>query len=461
MLNYENDPLLLENQTANFLISKKKDDLLFLDKNKGILNIFSAFVKMNDFVKKDKIVQPLQTTLYAKISKDLADELNKRCNSTKQVRGLISNYTKKRTNCNVDKWFKLKVFPLIFLWIISKDVNELSRWVLEIDYLTDYLNKSRFYVPKKIDDLLDNKLIYFVGCSVGDGHIDKAGKRWILVDGSSDNRRLEQSRDFIYNLASLLKNYIKTYTISEHKTKYVLNVNNKSLCRFLNFFFSLPYGAKKNVTLKVPLILSYSRNNLEKYFWRGMFDTDGSAVQNHSVDLCSSDKNILKECTDFFKKLSINPKVSMIGVRVNNSDLKTFSHVGFAHPRKQIEFLSSLKQGPKFKVSRIIPGMEKKISSDLYKIHEFLRVDNSNNRIRINATEIRRSNITFDDVKEIIKNNFGYEFKITSKNLHYFKSKKVASFLRSRFIYEPAWKAIEEEEEDQLLISWNDVWRKC
>ena len=59
MLNYENDPLLLENQTANFLISKKKDDLLFLDKNKGILNIFSAFVKMNDFVKKDKIVQPL------------------------------------------------------------------------------------------------------------------------------------------------------------------------------------------------------------------------------------------------------------------------------------------------------------------------------------------------------------------------------------------------------------------
>ena len=105
--------------------------------------------------------------------------------------------------------------------------------------------------------------------------------------------------------------------------------------------------------------------------------------------------------------------------------------------------------------------MEKKISSDLYKIHEFLRVDNSNNRIRINATEIRRSNITFDDVKEIIKNNFGYEFKITSKNLHYFKSKKVASFLRSRFIYEPAWKAIEEEEEDQLLISWNDVWRKC
>jgi hypothetical protein len=56
---------------------------------------------------------------------------------------------------------------------------------------------------------------------------------------------------------------------------------------------------------------------------------------------------------------------------------------------------------------------------------------------------------------------FGYEFKITSKNLHYFKSKKVADYLQSIFIYEPAWQPITNDDEDELLVSWNEVWKKC
>lgn len=91
MLTYKNDPLLLGKETANELIERGKTDLIFLDRDREILNLYSALVKKDDFVKKDKIVQPLQKTIYIKISQRWMQILNNRYTNKK---GILKKFKK-------------------------------------------------------------------------------------------------------------------------------------------------------------------------------------------------------------------------------------------------------------------------------------------------------------------------------------------------------------------------------
>lgn len=457
MLNYKNDPLLLGKETANDLIRNKKSYLVFLDKEKEILNLFSAFVKKDDFVKKDKRNQILQKTVYVKINKNLTKAINRRFSNKKKLIGLLETYLDKRCNLKkaLKRWFKNKIFPLILLKIISKDKKEFSTFIDKIEYFTDFLGKSRFYCHKTLGQLLDYKLMYFIGCSIGDGHINKEGKRWVLVDGSSKKERLVFSEKFILNLTFLLKNLINNYEIKRDKTKYALRINNKLFCRFLNFFFGLPFGKKKDVVLKKPFILNLRKNDLEKYFWRGCFDTDGSVNKWGAVDFCSSDRNLLNKCMIYLKTIKIEPKKGKNLLVINISDLKKFSQIGFSHPRKQKEFLEILKRGSKFIDIKIRDS--EKIDKRLLKIYNLIRVDN-NYRIRIHSRNLKSSKLSEEKVKQIIKELFGYELKKTTKNLLYFKSKKVYEYLNKHFIFEPYWKPISSNEEIKLLSKWNEVW---
>ncbi len=458
MLDYKNDPLLLDKKTFNDLIGEKNENILFLDKESKILNLFSAFVKKSDFIKDHKLNQPLQKTVYVKVSKELIRILRNRCNKTNDIQKLIETYTKRRTNCRdaVNRWFVSGIFPFILLRILSKNNTEFSGWISEIRYFTDFLGKSKLYSPKTLSELLSHKLVYFVGCSVGDGHIDKNGKRWVLVDGSSDPKRLILSGEFVSNLSNLLSDYIDAFKIVKHKTKYELKVNNKLFCRFLNFFFGLPYGSKKEKILRVPLILKYSGSNLEKYFWRGCFDTDGSAVR--SIGFCSSDKNLISQCDDYLKSLGIKVNLGKKNIRIPVPSLKEWTSIGFAHPRKQIEFLTTLKKGAKFKLLKI--KEKDNVPYALRRIHRLLQVDRNGYRVRINSSALKEQEIPVQNVNDIMKKLFNCEFRQASNNLYYFKSKKVYSYLRSIFIYEPAWQAINDDEEEQFLCNWNDVWRK-
>ncbi len=455
MLHYQNDSWLLDRETANDLITAGRNNFLFLDQEKKILNLFSAFVKRSDFVGTGKI-QPLQRTVYVKVSQNVANILQSRY-TFKEILKLLESYTGKRTNCQVSHWFETRIFPLVLLRIGGKNQDEFSRWVSEIIYITDYLNKAKFYSPKTKLELSSKKLIYLVGCSVGDGHIDKKGKRWTLVDGSSDQNRLKLSGEFVSNLTTILNDYVRASHINKMDTKYELDVNNKPFCRFLNFFFGLPYGSKKNCTLQVPLVLKFNDYKLEKYFWRGLFDTDGSALG--LIDFCSSDKNLSKQCHDYLEQIGVSSKETIRGgVSIGISEFKKFCAIGFAHPRKQIEFLSSLQIGPSFKSVRIKENQ--KVNYQLSKIQELLRVDETGYRIRINSVALKKKGLEISEVQQIVKNLFGYEFRKAANDMYYFKSKKVYEYLRSIFIYEPAWEAITEEDEYQLLCSWNDVWRK-
>ena len=323
MLNYKHDALLLDKETANDLIEKRKENLIFLDKEKKILNLYSAFVKKSDFVDSDKVAQPLQRTVYVKVNKDIAEIIKHKHQNKTEFKRLLETYTGKRGNCiqAFNRWKNNLVFPFILLRVLSKDQEDLTRLMCGVEYFTDFLNKSRFYPPRTLKELFNYKLIYLVGCSVGDGHIGKSGKRWVLVDGSSKKERLIYSKQFIEKLKILLNDFLIAFETSAHNTKSELKVNNKIFCRFLNFFFSLPYGKKKDSVLRVPLILKYNKTDLEKYFWRGYFDTDGS-VGKGVVDFCSSDKNILNECERYLKRRNIKIKRRKQGIVIKVSQLK-------------------------------------------------------------------------------------------------------------------------------------------
>jgi len=458
MLNYKNDELLLGRETANDLIRYKKEHLLFLDEDKKTLNLFSAFVKKEDFVKRDKINQPLQKTAYVKVNDNLARILRQRCSDKKELNKRLELYMQRRSNISdaIKRWFEKSIFPLVLLRITSINEKEFSEWMPGIEYFTDFLNKSRFYAPRKLDELLHHPLIYLVGCSLGDGHINRSGKRWTLVDGSSDVNKLKFSGEFVLKLASLLKNYLDTYEIRKVENKYDLRINNKLFCRFLNFFFGLPYGPKKNTILQAPRILRMSGQDIEKYFWRGCFDTDGNA--GTIVSFCSSDKNMFRECERYLQNKSITPTFSERNVIIPISDTKHFSPVGFAHPRKQMEFLAILRKGATFKTTRIREAQKLKINQELLKIYDVLSIDKSGYRIRINSVALRKKAMSVKKVQKKIRKLFGHSFRRASNGLYYFKSKNVYEYLQSLFIYEPAWRPITNEEGAKLLRSWNDVW---
>jgi proteasome assembly chaperone (PAC2) family protein len=97
MLTYKNDPLLLGTETVNDLIKDKKQGFLFLDEKKKILNLYSAFIKKSDFIKKDKIVQPLQKTVYVKISSSLGEILLAKFQNLLELKKKIEAYMQRRS----------------------------------------------------------------------------------------------------------------------------------------------------------------------------------------------------------------------------------------------------------------------------------------------------------------------------------------------------------------------------
>jgi len=456
MLNYKNDSLLLNKETANDLIRNKNTDFIFIDKEKKILNLFSAFVKKDDFIKKDELCQPLQKTIYVKITQKLLNKIKNRFKDKKEIIIILEKYTDRRivTKEGVNRWFNTRIIPFILLRILSKDNEEFAEFIKEIDYITDFLNKSKFYCPKTLDELLTPKIFYLCGCSVGDGHIDKTGKRWVLVDGSSNKERLLQSHKFVVNLSNLLENLGMKSSIKLKKTKCILTANNKPFCRFLNFFFGLPYGKKKEVVLRKPIILNQSKKDLEKYFWRGCFDTDGSVNKDGTIDLCSSDNNILTECESYLENIGIKTKKNNILITINIQELKKFTQIGFAHQRKQKEFLKILRRGLKQEKMNIRDS--EKVDTNLSRIHDLIRID-GNYRIRIHRRNLKKSDIDEEGIRKIIKEMFGYDLKETRKLL-YFKSKKVYEYLNKRLKSESYWKPINTQEEAQLLEEWNEVW---
>lgn len=357
--NFNNDYLLLDSKTCRFNFITAND--LLLDNNykiiilpKNILNLYTALVKRIDFTPA-KLIGAIP---FFKIDSKYIDEFippSYKRNFYRKLRKYFSYYINGKRIGRIESfrlWFKKQIFPAIILRLISnisssnkyEEMGILANLIKRSTYITNFQNEGKIYLPKTLNELNNKKLAYFVGCSIGDGELNTAN-HWTLVDGDSND--LNSSLQFIENLKKLSSELFNLEFTEKNPrlrgNKYEFWISNKSLCRFLNFFFGLPYGKKKN-KIEKPKIFDIFQNNghLSKFFWMGMFDTDGCCEKNgYRITLSSATYKIVKACKCDLKNMGLDSKIRVVkstGVNLLNIDstsFKTFGNqIGFLHPRK-------------------------------------------------------------------------------------------------------------------------------
>ncbi len=356
-LNFQKDPLLLGEDsyktmvTANQLL-KEKFPLLLEGKK---LNLYSSLVKSFDFEKTlgshcfcsispDKIKEYLPSSYNSKNFRKLREDM--KCYSEKEI-----------LSRSVRTWTKNEIWPLFILRVISRLYDEdkeiLSDLLKSVNYFTDSTHKNKFIPPKTLSKLLTKEQAYFIGCAFGDGGFS-TNEYWVIVDGGK-KEELIYSQQWLGELSSLIN---RMYNIEftdnnprQRENKVELWVSNTWFERFVNFWFSLPYGKKKN-KIEKPKIFKLSKNpeKLYKHFWRGMFDADGHCSnESMKASLSSATSKVLNQCQADFKKLDITSKISKPrNLRIYSKSFAQFGRkIGFSHPRKRRILLKQLAKGPK------------------------------------------------------------------------------------------------------------------
>lgn len=375
MLTYRNDPLVLEKETANDLIRDGKLRLLFLDKNREILNLYSALVKSRDFLTKGAN-QSFRRSVYAngeKLANKVKALLPENLIPFKKILSEYVQHKNPRQLYNLSReiygWIEKEAFPLPFLRCLAHFHNS-KKLLIKFFNLTEFFTEQRLHgkiiIPKTGKELANPSYFYLAGCSFGDGNIGKYGRKWQIADGSENKENLSEAKEFIKKIKVMLnKRFSLNFglNIEFKRNAYILEVHNKTFCRFLNFFFALSIGRKKK--LNRPLILDLVDNkkkDLESAFWRGLFDTDGSIDKGSlRISLSSTIEQSMEECKRRLETFGLRSKVfnkknqrSIFGVSNKNElhiyffDIKRFAEtIGFAHPRKQKILVKHLKKGPK------------------------------------------------------------------------------------------------------------------
>lgn len=369
MLTYKNDPLLFDNasEPKDYITAKDIDneDLIFL--KEGVLNLYSALVKKKDFKRTDKFNILLRRIPYIsgeKVTTEFINLLNKHHSSKEnyiKFREEIADYCylKERIPLNqFNGWIKRKEIPFIAIRILSyKLVNEtkiMSYFFSLCDKISG-LSSPGFSPPVTLEKCLDPKNIYFIGTAFGDGGFERE-TTWSLADGTLEKDKLFYSEEYIRFIIGILKEVykIKTFNISKpHGNQKKLTISNKFFCRFINFFFDIPFSYKDE-RLQVPKIFNHNNKKDEYLFWRGLSDTDGS-FRNFAktFTLGMKQRKLLAEFSKFlnWKDISHSRKGQHLNVFANSLN-KYAEIVGSSHPRKQKILLRQLEDGPSHQVFR-------------------------------------------------------------------------------------------------------------
>ena len=172
----------------------------------------------------------------------------------------------------------------------------------------------------KVPSLNSNELYYFLGLLCTDGHIqfDKKNKSYrVIIYTSNKNERvmiIKLIKElFDYNASIRLKNY----GFSNRKS-YEIYISSKKVCEFLNEL-GVPYGAK-SFTIKIPMMIVNTKNNMVWHFIRGAFDGDGSIIDTEYqkfFKICSASKKFI----DVFNKLLIEQGVNSACIRQERENL--------------------------------------------------------------------------------------------------------------------------------------------
>lgn len=375
---------LLTNKTANGLISSNKKEKLFITKD--FLNIYAALVKTRYpyFLKRG----PYLT------GKILGDEIRKFLNSLPpeyrkknflKIRRRIREYTGvKRYDIIFPFWIRYNYFPFVFVRVLSllKPKDEQNKYFAHLIRLADNftsMNRTVFHPPLTLKELLNDSIVYFIGVAFGDGGVADHFKLFKITDGSSRKADLKYSKMFFKKLSKILKISFsiksKIFKDCENDNKYRIQLLNKWFNYYMNFFFGMPLGPKKNLLHK-PLIISLSKDSekLSKIFWRGIIDTDGCV--RSSIELEMADKKLILECHKDLRKYGMQSHYTdrdkvVAGkfykefcIRINRGDYKNFAeNIGLSHPRKQLIFIKELLRKPQLKEQIFNPKEVEKLKS--------------------------------------------------------------------------------------------------
>ena len=352
-LNFINDYLLLDPinsknfVTVNNLLPYKKE-LIILPNN--TLNLYTALVKRRDFTFR-KLVGAIPFFLMK--TEDITEFLpsSYKSNFYWKLRKTFSFYNNRKRIGRVESfrlWFEKESFPATLVRIIAnvassnkhEELELLSKSIQRIQFIDNFRSKGKLYIPKNFNELKNAKLAYLIGCAAGDGGFS-LDDYWSIVDGDMED--IKSSIKHLNNVKNIIGNIFGLkFTDKCPRTrgnKCELWVANKWFGRFINFFFGLPYGKKKNKIQKSKILDIINDDNLTKMFWRGCFDTDGSCSKiGNSVSFSSGTRSFLLECKSDLSKFDIESrtfKSSPRDLRINPFYFKNFmQEIGFSHPRK-------------------------------------------------------------------------------------------------------------------------------
>lgn len=464
-------------------------------------NIFEVFQKKYDFIKSKSNNQILQKTPYCggvNLSNYVLKSIKK--HGFKKITDYYLTYLIKEEAYKskllyhmkkiLNLWIKKSYFPLPFIRVIillnnEDQKNELKKILFKIEYITDYQMRQKFYYPKSPLEVLDKFLIYLIGIVFGDGAIDK--EDFIAIyDGHRNRRKNKESKLFLEKINKSATEFGLKGSVRKHKriNMYGLQFTNKWFVRYFTFISGLPSGKKENLTVP-PFIKKYKE--YEKYFWRGLLDTDGSInFKPNSVNISSCCKMFMLEFTNFLRINNIgyrtykleNKKGIWYQVQILAPEIGKFSElVGSSHPRKQKTLSKILKQRSftigcfglnknlltkeGFFDHKLIKSIERKKiklpkrpTKDLLYIARFVRPKAYAIRLYRKDKEVILNNKQLNYLASRVERFFNIKRKTEKKNFIFY-SYTLSKFFSTFFLYK---RRDPHKDTNKLIYKWNSIW---
>lgn len=341
---WQNDPLLINQTptnvdnwtTANKLIQQERPNRLYLIPN--TLNLYGVLIKKADFIRRTDRDRIFARMPYVQLRGSLRSLIEERFETLGQK---VCHYLEGIYTANaayfkniLQNYLHQERLPLVILRVLaeltSNPRESLATWLLHAAW------ESFKHIPFRMPALLTPQLVYFLGVCNGDGSLTRTH---ISIS--------DYYPTFIQKLHTFTATMFGGHpTISQGSGGVnILFIKSVWVGRLLNFLTDQPYGRKYHA-LRCPLILA--NTELERFYWRGLFDTDGSYQQTMQFGTVSDQlahdlerfltQHALTYCSYF------SPIANTIQLKLGS--YKAFAHlVGSWHPDKQQHCLKLLRQG--------------------------------------------------------------------------------------------------------------------